>query len=166
MRNHQLTQQDFQSLAQFLEETPKLVQQFTDGLSESDLRWKPSAREFSVLENMCHLNDIEREGYAVRIRKLLNEDEPFLPDIDGPKLAQERSYNNQVPEEALQGFIQAREGNIDKLKGLLPDQLDRRGTFENVGAITLGDLLTMMREHDESHREELSRLRETLLNRR
>jgi hypothetical protein len=40
--------------------------------------------------------------------------------------------------------------------------LNRAGTLEGVGQITLGKLLHLMREHDEAHRKELVELREQL----
>ncbi len=40
---------------------------------------------FSPVEHCWHLADLEREGYAVRIRRLLEEDNPGLPDFDGTR---------------------------------------------------------------------------------
>ena len=40
-----------------------------------------------MLEHVCHLRDIEVEGYAPRLKRILSEDGPFLPDIDGRRLA-------------------------------------------------------------------------------
>jgi len=33
---------------------------------------------FCAIEHVCHLRDIERDGYHVRIRRLLTEDNPSL----------------------------------------------------------------------------------------
>jgi hypothetical protein len=153
-----MTKHDLEQLLEFLGETLEFVGQLVRGLSEEDLRWKPSDNEFSILENICHLNDIEREGYRERIKKLLSESEPFLPDIDGGKLARERNYNAQDPAAALHAFTLARMENIKTIKNISPDQLSRSGMFENVGPVTLEELLLKMKEHDEGHRKELSDL--------
>ncbi|OLE53412.1 MAG: hypothetical protein AUG51_13380 [Acidobacteria bacterium 13_1_20CM_3_53_8] len=150
-----MTEEELVSLVRFLEETPRVVRQFSENLSETELRWKPSEDEFSVLENVCHLRDIEREGYSVRIEKLLNEDKPFLHDLDGARMALARDYNNQDFSTALEDFSQAREVNARKLVELSVEQLNRSGEFEGVGEITLEKLLQMMREHDDGHRQEL-----------
>ena len=153
------TTPEFASLIAYLAETPSAVEQMLSGLTEEDRRWKPVGGGFSALENVCHLLDIEREGYAVRIERLLREDGPGLPDIDGSRLAEERQYNKQNMETALAAFRRAREGNIRIVKSLNDEQLERAGTLETVGPITLRDLLLMMRAHDEAHRRELDDLR-------
>ncbi|MGH9908995.1 MAG: DinB family protein, partial [Pyrinomonadaceae bacterium] len=112
--------------------------------------------EFSALENICHLRDIETEGYEVRIVRMLEESNPSLRDIDGSRLAIERDYNNQDPQSALQDFADARHRNIQRLKNLSLEQLELEGTLEGVGRVTLGRLIEMMSEHDEGHLLELN----------
>jgi hypothetical protein len=150
------------SLAGFLAETPARVRRLVSDLSESDARWKPSAQEFSALEQVCHLSDLEREGYGVRIEKLLHEEEPLLPDFDGGKIAAERDYNSQSLTVALDAFKRAREQNLRAVEALSPADFERAGVLEAVGRITLETLLGKMREHDEGHLRELSELRESL----
>lgn len=162
MEENQMTLEEFQSLVGTLEETPDIIQQSGSGLADGDAAWKPSEEAWSLLENVCHLGDLEKEGYAVRIEKLLHEREPFLPDFDGGKLAAERSYNSRNFERALRAFALARRSNVEMIKGLTLDQLNRSGTLENAGTITLGRLLLMMREHDEGHLQDIGSLREQL----
>ncbi len=147
--------EEVSTLLNFLEETPRALQQLSENLSDRELRWKPSHDEFSVLENVCHLRDIEREGHTPRIEKLLNEEKPFLHDVDGARLARERDYNAQDFSAALQDFSAAREENMRKLSHVSAEQLNLSGEFEGVGEITLERLLQMMREHDEGHKQEI-----------
>lgn len=160
------TTAEFESLIAYLAETPAVVEEMLGGLTDEDRRWKPPGGEFSALENVCHLLDIELEGYAVRIERLLKEDGPQLPDIDGGQLARERDYNSRNPETAIAAFRRARESNVRAVKSLGPEQLERAGTLETVGPITLRGLLSMMRAHDEAHRLEIRELRGQLLGRR
>ncbi len=154
--------EEFQEVVRFLEETPEHIRQLAVELASEDLKWKPSVDEFSVLEQVCHLHDLEREGYSARIRKLLTEEQPALPDFDGSRIASERDYNSQEFESAFQEFARERKENVRVMKTLSPDQLNRSGVLEGVGAITLERLLQLMREHDQSHRKELSDLRELI----
>jgi hypothetical protein len=154
---------ELEPVIKFLEETPALVRRMTDGLGAEELRRKPVAEEFSFVEHACHLRDIEREGYRERIRKLLSETRPLLADIDGGRLARERRYNEQDFGEGLSAFERARGENVSALRALSAEELGRAGTFEGAGDITLGELVTMMCEHDRAHREEIASLRETLL---
>ena len=155
-----MTRQEFNDVLAFLEETPEIVRQSGENIAPADVSWKPAESAFSVLEQVCHLRDIEREGYSARIRKVLDENQPFLPDLDGDQLARERDYNNQDFETVLSDFARARQENIKLVRTLHADQLSRSGTLEAVGAITIEDLLLLMRDHDRAHRKELGELRE------
>ena len=157
-----MTGQEFQDVVSFLEATPESIRQLTSSLASQELRWKPAGDEFSVVEQVCHLRDLEREGYAARIKKLLTENQPSLPDFDGGRLAKERDYNAQDFESAWQAFALARAENVRVMKSLSPDELNRSGVLDGVGAITLEKLLLLMREHDQSHLKELSDLRERM----
>lgn len=160
-----MTTDKLQTLVGFLAETPARVRGLVQHLSASEARWKPSAHEFSALEQICHLSDLEREGYGVRIEKLISEEQPFLPDFDGGKIAAERDYNNQQLEAMLDAFTDAREANLRAIVGLSPADFERGGTLETVGHITLETLLLKMREHDEGHLQELDELRAQLVKR-
>jgi hypothetical protein len=126
------------------------------------LTTKPNGDQFSVVENICHLRDIEIEGYAIRISRILNESLPTLPDIDGGRLALERDYNQQSVASALNDFRRARLENVALLKEVNQQEFGREGVLEGVGRISLEQLLHLMCEHDEGHVAELRTLRETL----
>ena len=162
MEENQMTLEEFQGLVNELEATPLMIQRLADDLAEGDVRWKPTVEEWSVVEHVCHLKDIEQEGYTVRIRKLLHETQPYLEDIDGAQLALTRSYNTQDFETALRAFTDARQRNVESIRDLPLEQLNRSGMFETVGPVTLGKLLLMMREHDQGHVEDIRSLRERL----
>ncbi len=153
-----MTQTELHVLLAFLAETPEMVRRLTSALDAAGMRYKPSPTEFSALEQVCHLRDIEREGYAVRLRSLLAEDEPALPDVDGAKLARERDYQGQDFAAALAAFAEARRENVAVIEGLTSAQLERAGLFAGVRRVTVADVLEMMREHDEAHRAELQEL--------
>jgi hypothetical protein len=151
-------QENFEELLLNLSQTPNQIENLIRDLSLDSLKAK-SSDEFSILESICHLRDIETEGYSVRIRRILNEDHPSLTDIDGTSLAIERDYNNQDHAAALESFGQERKENIDLLSELDDTHLRRSGELQGVGETTLVRLLEMMWEHDEGHLEELQRLR-------
>ena len=147
-----------------LEQAPAFFRKLAQGYPDEDLRWKPSSDHFSFVENACHLRDIELEGYGTRIRKLLTESHPQLPDLDGARLARERDYNTQDFGAAIDEFARARAENLRAVSGLSVEQLNRTGVLEGVGEITLGKLLLLMHEHDRAHRKELVELRARMRN--
>jgi DinB family protein len=110
---------------------------------------------FSPVEQCWHLADLEREGFGARIRRLLEEEDPFLPDFDGARLARERQYRSRSLAEGLAAFRSGREANLAALRRVEGDQWARAGTQEGVGRVALCDLPSMMAEHDEAHRAEI-----------
>lgn len=159
-RNDALT--DLVALLEFLSETPNKLANLTSGLSDREFRMLNSSGEFSALENICHLRDLERQGYGPRIQRILAEPNPALADFDGARVAVESSYHNEQPGVALREFQEARQKNLERLRALNEDQLEREGTLAGVGGITLKRLVEMMREHDEGHLEDLRVLRQQL----
>ena len=121
------------------------------------LSWKPSPEEFSLVEHACHLRDLEREGYLVRVRRLLAEAVPVLEGFDGATVAQERHYLAQDAHLAAHDFAAARAELLARLRALTAADLAREGEFA-ARRICLADLVGMIVEHDRGHREELTRL--------
>jgi acetylornithine deacetylase/succinyl-diaminopimelate desuccinylase-like protein len=117
----------------------------------ADPHHKIADGDFSVVENICHLRDIEAEGYAIRIERLLRDDDPLLRDLDGDQLARERRYHEQDLQQALRDFAAARARSVALLASADEAALAREGTFENVGRVSLAKLVAMMREHDAEH---------------
>lgn len=123
--------------------------------SAEQLRWRPAGGGFSLLEHLCHLRDLEREGFALRIRRILDEDMPELQEIDGSSLAIERDYQSQDPHAAWRDWRAAREGTVALLREALPQQARRTGIYGGFGVVTLAALAEGIAAHDESHRAEL-----------
>ncbi|MGA9856099.1 MAG: DinB family protein [Gammaproteobacteria bacterium] len=138
---------------------PGILRSKLDGLSDEQLRFQAEAGNFSILENICHLRDIEIEGYSLRLKRLLAERHPRLPDINGGPLALERHYNRQPLQPAVDAFIQARHANLKLFEKLTAAQLARTGILEPIGEITLVRLLELWVEHDQGHIRELEKLR-------
>ena len=91
----------------------------------------------SAIEQLCHVRDIEVEGYQRRIERTLAEDTPFLPSIDTEALARKRRYGLSDAEAALASFRAARLHKIEVLERLTPAQLERAAIFEGYGPVTL-----------------------------
>ena len=149
---------ELNELLSILAATPASIQSLLANISDEQLRWRHSDGEFSCVENVCHLRDIEAEGYTTRINRILEEDRPVLADIDGGRLAVEREYNKQDVHEALRAFAQARTANASALTDLGPEELSREGTLEGVGNVKLEELLVMMRDHDASHLKDIKQI--------
>ncbi len=141
---------------------PEFVASAFAGVPASDLTRGTAASPFSPVEHAWHLADLEREGYGVRLRRLLDEPHPHLADFDGDRIARERNYRALPLDEALAAFRAARAANLALLHALTPELASRAGTQEGVGRITLAEVPAMMAGHDAAHRAEIEAwLRET-----
>ena len=153
---------DFKDLLASLGRTPELINDMLSRVPQSSWNTRPLAGEWSFAENMCHLRDLEREGYGVRIVRILEEEMPFLPDFDGAAIAKERNYAEQDAGQALEDFAAARANNVARLSKLEPGSLARTATLEGSGVITLRRLMDFINDHDTHHLADLRRLFEPL----
>jgi uncharacterized damage-inducible protein DinB len=137
---------------------PSFLARAARGLDEEALRRPGSEGAFSLVEHAWHLADLEREGYAERLRRLQVEDAPVLPDFDGARVARERAYRTLSFAEGLSAFAQARARNLALLRTLPDPAWSRAGTQQGVGPVRLADVPRMMDEHDAGHRAEIEAL--------
>jgi hypothetical protein len=135
--------------------TPERVRQLLAGVCEAELSRKPAHDVFSLRENALHLRDIDVEGYEKRVQRILAEKHPFLPDVDGARLARERDYNSQPLMPALDAFAASRARSMARLRNA---DLDRTAELEGVGAVTLRDLLARWLDHDAGHLSDIEAL--------
>ncbi|APV50361.1 hypothetical protein BWI17_12055 [Betaproteobacteria bacterium GR16-43] len=112
---------------------------------------------FSLVEHACHLRDLEREGYALRLRRMLAEETPELEGFPGDVIARQRDYPNQDARSAARDFARARRELVAGFAALDAAQLERTGRFAG-RTITVKDLACMIVQHDSEHREEIARL--------
>ncbi|RZJ24709.1 MAG: DinB family protein [Haliea sp.] len=119
--------------------------------------WAPPSWEgvpseaFTAIEQVCHVRDIEIEGYHVRLRRTLDEVHPVLASIDSEAVAQERGYGRQDAAQALAAFRAARVQTLELLEGLTAPQLGRTAVFEGYGRLTLRSLVHYLCSHDQQH---------------
>jgi len=155
MRYLKLTREDRQALVARLAAMPAFLEASFDTLSPGEAATPGPDGTPSPVEQCWHLADLEREGYAVRIRRLLDEADPLLPDFDGDRIARERRYTTRNLGEALAAFRDARAANLAALRAVHEPDWFRAGVQEGVGAVALCDIPAMMDQHDEAHRREI-----------
>jgi len=110
----------------------------------------PSER-FTAIEQVCHVRDIEIEGYHVRFDRVLHESNPSLASIDSETLARERDYAAANAAEALAAFRSARARTLELIGELAAEQLSRTGVFEGYGKVSLRSLVHYLCSHDQQH---------------
>ena len=119
--------------------------------------WAPASWDgvpseaFTAIEQICHVRDIEIEGYHVRFQRTLDEDNPLLASIESEPLAIERAYANADSTAVFAAFRAAREQTIALISGLDEKQFARTAVFEGYGALTLRSLVHYLCSHDQQH---------------
>ena len=106
---------------------------------------------FTAIAQICHVRDIEIDGYHQRLWRTLDENEPFLANIDGYRLERERDYAHADAAHILEKFRAARMQTVELILGLDAAGLDRRAVFEDYGAITVRGLVHLLCSHDQQH---------------
>ncbi len=109
------------------------------------------AENMTIRQQVCHLRDIEIDGYHQRIGRTLSEDHPFLASIDGHALSIERRYTQASLEAALLAFETARAETVATLTALRAEDLSRTAEFEGYGDVTLLGVIHYLASHDCQH---------------
>ncbi len=135
-----------------LDETPARLKAAVKGLPKKALLARPAPGKWSILEIVAHMRDMEELAYADRYRRILSEDNPALPDIEGSALAIERDYRAQSLSALLRDWSKLRRENLRTLKKLKTAQWERTGVHSTAGQLSMA---TLLRRHavgnDEAH---------------
>lgn len=115
--------------------------------------WTESSHpeEWSLVESVSYLRDVEREVNLPRIQTFLCEENPFITADDTDFWVAERGYAEQDGEAALRDFIAARMETLDVVKNLSDEDWQCSGRHAILGPITLQEQLGFMAEHDRVH---------------
>ena len=144
-----------------LEAMPAFLEETFAGLGAERATLPGPEGLFSPLEQVWHLADLERDGFAARIDRLRWEFDPHLPNFDGGAVAAARNYRSLSITAGLKAFRAARMDNIQALREIPDDAWVRSGTQEGVGKVSLCDIPSMIREHDAAHKQEIAHWQET-----
>ena len=155
MRYMKLNRDDRRALIGRLAAMPDLLWATFDKLSAKDAATAGPEGMPSPVEQCWHLADLEREGFLVRIRRLLSESDPALADFDGAKVAEERRYRTLSLAEGLRAFREARAETLALLRTVRGEAWQRPGRQQGVGPVALCDMPALIAEHDASHRNEI-----------
>ena len=136
---------------------PDQLEAYYQAFPQEFRHWVPVSWEgipsepLTAIEQICHVRDIEIEGYHVRFRRTLQEDEPTLAQIDTDAFARDRAYGNADVDAVFADLRRARKETLVLLDTLTPLQLTRTAFFEGYGALTLRSLVHYLCSHDQQH---------------
>lgn len=143
----------FRSMQAFPGELRRLIASLPAGL----LDWRPTSWDgipsemLTVRQQACHVRDIEIDGYALRLARVLHENDPLLESIDGYELVAARDYDRTEIAAALDAFERGRMRVMSMLQATDPALYNRRGRFEGYGPVTFQGLIHFLASHDQQH---------------
>lgn len=138
-----------------------------DAELDPDARWRLARRghfpeysaelDWTPREVTGHLRDSARI-FAERIRRMLEEDLPRLPDFvtDAPQRLAD--YRGTPPARLVDELRTAQAALLSTVAALSPGDLEREGRHEVEGRILVGDLVGFLPSHQRDHAEQLGAL--------
>src|SRR5579862_4784370 len=122
-----------------LADFPRRLEAYYGIVPAEHKNWRPHSWEgvpsepFTPIEQLCHVRDIEIDGYHVRLRRALREERPVLAAIDGAALARERGYATADAARVCSSFRVARGETVRLIAQLGGEQLERTAIFAEHG---------------------------------
>jgi hypothetical protein len=136
---------------------PNQLEQFYAAIPPAYTNWAPPSWEgipsesFTAIGQICHVRDIELDGYHVRFQRALHEEVPVLESVDGYHLSDTRDYAHANAEEVFAAIRNGREKTLQILTTLTPEQCARTAIFEGYGTLTVRGLAHYLCSHDQQH---------------
>ena len=142
-----------------LERTPPTLAAWLSGLPDAWVLANEGPETFSPFDVVGHLIHGEKTDWIPRARIILEQGEA-RPFDRYDRFAQSRESAGQSLGVLLQRFATLRSENLDTLRGwnLTVEDLARRGTHPQLGAVTLGQLLATWAVHDLTHLHQIARV--------
>jgi DinB family protein len=152
-------------------ELQSLITQYKTGYEEvtnslkdfpaSELTAHPISGKWSAREIVHHLGDSETIA-AIRLRRLLAEDQPMIHGYDQDEYARRLKYNDRDMEPSLEAFRTARESTAQIIETMTTADWDRAGTHTEHGSYSALDWLKIYAAHAHGHAEQIRALRAAL----
>ena len=139
-----------------LREFPAQLEAYYGAIPADFTAWRPDSwagipsEPFIPIEQICHVRDVEIDGYHVRFRRTLEEVNPVLVYLNGESLARERRYASQDATLVFAEFRTARAKTLELISTFTPQQLARPAQFNGAPATLLG-LVHYLCSHDQQH---------------
>lgn len=131
-----------------LNTTPARWVRLAEALPPGLFRRKPAPKEWSAYDCLRHIVDTERSVFPARVGHLMRgEDFPaFAPDGEGDAPGEEIA-----PAELAKEFAELRAGSLALLSKVGEGDLCRTARHQELGMVTLGEMLHEWAGHDLMH---------------
>jgi hypothetical protein len=125
------------------------------GADDAALDRRPGPGTWSAREIVHHLADSEMTS-AIRLRRLLAEDDAVIVGYDEQEFARRLHYDRPI-EPSLAVLAAVREASLQLLESLTSDEWGRAGTHSDSGAYSVEDWLRIYADHSHDHADQIRR---------
>lgn len=140
-----------QALLAFLRATPAVLHGMLLRMEVGKLSTRPADGEWSVLEIVSHMRDVDGEVNLTRAETILREENAFINGQATDHWVEERNYNSGDGQAALASFVTQRLKLVDLLGNLDQAGWERRARHTFLGPTSLLELVGIMVDHDRLH---------------
>ena len=140
-----------------LRASPIILGALVAGLDDRQIRRRPAPGEWAVIEVVAHIADVDERAHT-RLRRMVAEDNPFLPAFDQDALAVERGYIGMDLPEQVARYRNSRAGHLADLAKLDRHQWQRAGRHEAAGDMTVQLYEAHVASEDVDHLAQIARL--------
>src|SRR5579859_4818823 len=131
----------------------KLIQ----GLSPTQLKWRPEPAKWSIAEIIAHLADAEIVA-SWRMRSVIGENGITIQPFDQDAWASVFDYRGRDAKRSLEVFRVLRENNLVMLKEIPRETWDNHGMHLERGKESIAHLVRMFAGHDTNHVLQVERI--------
>jgi hypothetical protein len=125
------------------------------GATDAELDARPADGGWTAREVAIHLPDSEMSG-AIRLRRLIAEDEPIIQAYDQDVYAQRLHYDRPIAA-SLAALAAVRALTAELLDRLTEAEWQRTGTHSEAGAYSVSTWLEMYGAHAHDHADQIRR---------
>jgi len=136
---------------QFLQATPAAIHALMQTNPMESWKNHPAMDEWSLLEILCHLRDVDAEVNLPRVEAILHEENAFINGQPTDQWSLERNYAGQDAVSSFERFIVERMKLVELLAGISPAEWVRHARHSFLGPTTLRELVEFMVDHDRLH---------------
>jgi hypothetical protein len=116
---------------------------------------QPADADWSPKDVVAHLLISQEQGAFSRIRAIVEQEQPVLPNIDERRELERSEFRDWKPQDLIAALTAKRAREIAWLRTLEPAALTRIGWHSEVGSVTAEQLLYHAAYHDCLHLRQL-----------
>jgi hypothetical protein len=141
-------------LVQRYREGPAVVEAALAGATDDELDARPADGGWTAREVAHHIADSEITS-AIRLRRLIAEDEPAILGYDGDEFARRLYYGDRPIATALAAIGAVRAGTAEILDRLGEQEWERRGTHNELPSYGVHEWLEIYAVHCHDHADQI-----------